>query len=290
MGQIPDLYEWRLSNQRLAVRLRPSAVRAIRMRPEGVLAGRRGLQDGKALILIDSAQEPKRWGAASVVGYYRAAAGHDEPTAQDRTRLANLLGDSAGVFLLVQGQEGGLEGKLFYYYGGRILRERGSISIAAERRVPGRTWTVAAASALVALAVVCMAAWYALKVQATNPEPTFNLTAHWAGAESKLRWNVESLQGLPWAKLVVSDGPVTGEYLLSRRQVLEGSFSYTPRGDDVTFRLEGADAHGHTIRESLVLARQLRPPADPPTDPQRAVRRENGPVPPVRSRRVLRRH
>ncbi len=264
MGQISGAYEWRLSNQRLAVQLRPSALRGIRKSPEGVLAGRRGVQDGKALILIDSAssKEPNRTGV-SIVGYYRVASVH-EPTREELARLTSLLGDSSGVFLLLHPQRGGLDGKLFYQYGGRILRESSNISIADERGVARRTWTIAAASVLVMLVVIGIATWYALNVQATNTEQTFHLTAHWDGPESRLRWNAGSLEGLPSANLLIKDGKITAQYLLSRRQIQEGSFSYTPRDGDVTFRLEGTDTRGHTFRESLVLARQLQPPQPPP--------------------------
>ena len=271
MDQIRGAHEWRLSSQRLAVQLQPSGLRAILTQPEGVLAGRRGLQDGKALILVDSAGEPNLAGARAV-GYYRLS-NRQEPTPADQVRLGNLLGDSAGVFLLLGRRRSGLQGKLFYYYGRHILHESSDIFI--ERGERRRTWTTAAASTVVTLAVLSIAAWYALKVQATtNTEPVFDLSADWSGAESRIRWNANSLEELPSAKLVINDGKITAEYLLSRRQIQEGSFSYTPRGDDVTFRLEGTDSHGHHLRESVVLARRLQPPPDPPIEPQR--RRKTG--------------
>jgi hypothetical protein len=99
----------------------------------------------------------------------------------------------------------------------------------------------------------------------TSPILPLGLYVDPTGSAWRLSWRPSATQGARAVQLFVRDGEEQSRVDLTPKDLEAGVYRYSPKGPDVTFRLEVTDAGGRVSAESFRLVKsQEKPPAPQP--------------------------
>lgn len=231
---------------------------------------------GSRGTLLGSVRDGRVWiDRHAPEGTWGEAAGGEGAVARYRLASANA-GDPPGLVLLLEPGAGGKMACRFYAVDKDGVPEPAGEGFEVPGAESGRGptlrawWPLGAAIALAAGAVWMMPRLRSLPAAtvhgvAETARP-IGLQVDSAGATWRVWWNPAAVRGEP--RLSVRDGAAEERIGLSAEQAGAGWTTYTPKTNDVTFRLEGRDRV-----ESFRVARSPAPPQRPPATEAKAVRK-----------------